>query len=165
MLPPFKAASLWSFFICIASSSVLQRRALKSTSSNLNPLLSVSNITEFDTTSSLDRSWPAMLPASVLANLPKTYLNTNSSTEPAVNLTGVLSDYTALAKCDGDTYGYSLNKASCQEAWELLPKSKDDRICEFNSRPLIPQKDTSFGFQHVSGEFTIKIMPSIQDSV
>lgn len=52
-------------------------------------------------------------------------------------MTGDHSLSTALAKCDGDTYGRGLNIASCQEAWELLPDEDGVSTCMYDLRAMI----------------------------
>lgn len=140
---------LWLFLLCITSSSVLLNPALNSTDSSLDLPLPGSNVTVPEEPSSHDLSWPPTLSPSVLANLSILNLNTSLSAKPALNLTGVQSVNSALAKCNGDKYGYGLSKDSCQEAWDLLPKSQSWRTCKYRTYALYIQEIHIGMFQHV----------------
>lgn len=134
MSAPLQAFVLLSSFIFLASSSLLQDYAFNTPSSNLDWSIDKSDITTLRTPPWLDFSSPTTGPPLRLANLSTADTRTDASTGPAANLTGDHSLSTALAKCDGDTYGHGLNMASCQEAWELLPDTDGISTCTYDLR-------------------------------
>ncbi len=78
----------------------------------------------------------------MLTYLATTHINTTSCKEPTVHLTETLSVYIIVTKSHGRTDDYAFNKANCQEASELLPKTTINQTSEFNDRALIPQQGT-----------------------
>jgi len=107
-------------FLSMASSSVLQRP--QNTNGNIPP----DNITTVPVPPSLDLSWSRTAHTSRTANFYNSLLSTNSDVAPDPG--GEYSLQTAAVKCDGSTYGFNLNRDSCKEAWDLLPKSTSRRF-------------------------------------
>ena len=107
--------------ISMASSNVLRHQAQVANNSHFPDLLipnADSNITILQIPSSLDLSWPATpFPT------PATSMNMFTNAQPAVS--GPAHNLTAPnVKCDGSSYGTDLSVASCQEVYNLLPKSR-----------------------------------------
>jgi hypothetical protein len=113
--------------LCIfrASSSVLERPEKSNDTNHVDMALSSDNITTLPVNPSLDLSWPLSSPSAQTANFSNSSLSTFSGVTP--DPSGVPSLNTAVTKCDGSVYGFDLNAASCQEAWNLLPKSTNRR--------------------------------------
>ena len=110
-----------SVLVSIVSSSVLHQRAQGINTTNLWDLAPAGNITILRVSSSLDLSWPEISPTGLASSsdtlpTPATSLGADSNA-PELELT------TPRVKCDKSAYGRGLNIPSCQEAWDLLPKS------------------------------------------
>ena len=129
--------------VCITSSSVVSIP----TNDN-NPLESSvpgSDITKSKETPSLDLSWPAPYD-------PTTPVNLNTSQIQNGSVYNLTHPHLASPRvqCDALIYGHGLRVASCQEAYELLPRSMD-RI-SVGPRSLRPF-DIPLPFRFLSREY------------
>lgn len=104
------------------SSAVLSPKQGADDCDSLKPLFHQKDFTTFKRSSSSNLSWLApyapTAPVKIKISL--------AASESVLNLTNVHFAAPRIS-CDASTYGWGLNVASCQEAWELLPISTTRR--------------------------------------
>ncbi|KAL6718886.1 hypothetical protein ACLMJK_003121 [Lecanora helva] len=119
MLYPVSSLYIGLFFLSVAASRVLQLDLPNSTIDDLLSLAVPENETNIlELPSSSTSLWPAA-PLSNTSSFPPSLESSNATSVAMRNL----SSLAGTIKCDGRKYGFDLSIPSCEEAWDILPKS------------------------------------------